>query len=262
MSPVLKIARYQFVDLLRSRWFIGYLALLVLATELILRMGGMNKLLLTLASAVLLVLPLVSLTFGTSHFYNSRDFTELLLAQPLPRAQLFLGLYLALALPLAAGVFLATGLPLLIHGDMDAAQLRVWLLIVQMSVVLAFCFVGIAFLIACLASDKTRGMGAALLVWLVLALLFDALLLIAVDVFADYPLDTAVLLAVFLNPIDLARTIIMMQMDAAALMGYSGAVFARFLNSTMGAGAAALTLLAWAAAPAWLAGRRFRKQDF
>ena len=262
MSPVLKIARYQMADLLRSRWFLGYLAFLALATELILRMGGASKLLLTLSSAVLLVLPLIALTFGTAQFYNSRDFTELLLAQPLPRVQLFLGLYLALAFPLAAGVLVASGIPLLLHGGLAAAQLRVWLLIVQMGAVLAFCFVGIAFLIACLTSDKTRGMGAALLVWLLLALLFDALLLIGVDMFADYPLDNAVIVAVFLNPIDLARTIIMMQMDAAALMGYSGAVFSRFLNSTLGAGAAALTLLAWAAVPAWLAGRRFRRQDF
>jgi Cu-processing system permease protein len=262
MNAVSKIVRYQVTDLLRGRWFIGYVVLLALATELILRMGGMNKALLTLTSAVLLVLPLVALTFGTAHFYHARDFTELLLAQPLPRVQLFLGMYLALALPLAAGVLVATGLPLLIHGGADAAQLRLWLLIMQMAAVLAFCFVGIAFLIACLTADKARGMGAALLVWLILALLFDALLLAGVNLFADYPLDTAVMTAVFLNPIDLARTIIMMQMDAAALMGYSGAVFARFLNSTMGAGAAALTLFAWAAAPAWLAGRRFRKQDF
>jgi Cu-processing system permease protein len=262
MSAVTRIVRYQVTDLLRARWFVGYVVLLGIATELILRMGGMNKVLLTLTSAVLLVLPLVALTFGTSHFYHARDFTELLLAQPLPRVQLFLGMYLALALPLAAGVVVATGLPLLVHGGADAAQLRLWLLIMQMGAVLAFCFVGIAFLIACLTPDKARGMGAALLVWLILALLFDALLLAGVNLFADYPLDAAVVAAVFLNPIDLARTIIMMQMDAAALMGYSGAVFARFLNSTMGAGAAALTLFAWAAAPAWLAGRRFRKQDF
>ena len=65
--------------------------------------------LLSLMNVVLLLVPLVSIVFGTMYLYNAREFTELLLAQPVHRRQLFAGLYLGLALPLSAAFVVGLG---------------------------------------------------------------------------------------------------------------------------------------------------------
>jgi Cu-processing system permease protein len=97
--------------------------------------------------------------------------------------------------------------------------------------------------------------------WLVLALLYDGLVLLAVALLADYPVERAMLGAMLANPVDLARVVLLLQFDVAALLGYTGAVFARFFG---GAGllVAAAALLAWIAVPLAAGARAFRRKDF
>ena len=64
-----------------------------------------------------------------------------------------------------------------------------------------------------------------------------------------------------LNPIDLSRIIVLLQMDIAALMGYSGAVFNEFLGSFQGVLFGAMMLAGWIVVPAWLAIRKFNRKD-
>lgn len=64
------------------------------------------------------------------------------------------------------------------------------------------------------------------------------------------------------NPVDLARSVIILQSDTAALMGYTGAVMQRFLGSAVGTAAAALGLLAWIVLPMLVARRSFERRDF
>ncbi|MDZ7845790.1 MAG: hypothetical protein U5L96_02860 [Owenweeksia sp.] len=52
--------------------------------------------------------------------------------------------------------------------------------------------------------------------------------------FGGHPIEYFVLYITFLNPIDLSQIIVLMQTDAAALMGYSGAAFERFFTETQG----------------------------
>src|SRR5918993_5393777 len=99
MRTLLKVTGYQMRDVMRSRWLIAYAMFFLLATDALLRFGGADvKALLSLSNVVLLVIPLVALVFGTMHVYNAREFTELLLAQPVGRRELFGGLYLGLAI--------------------------------------------------------------------------------------------------------------------------------------------------------------------
>jgi Cu-processing system permease protein len=89
-------------DLSRSRWLAGYsLGFFVLAEGLFWFGGSGPQVVLSLLNIVLMVVPLVALVFGAIHVYASREFVELLLAQPVPRKPLFTGLWLGLALPLA-----------------------------------------------------------------------------------------------------------------------------------------------------------------
>ena len=64
------------------------------------------------------------------------------------------------------------------------------------------------------------------------------------------------------NPVDLARTVIVLQSDAAALMGYTGAVIQRFLGSPLGTLSACAGLVLWIVLPVVAARRSFDRRDF
>ena len=88
-----QIARPQVRNVARSKWLPCYAAFFLLATEGLLRFtGGDEKTLLSLSNVVLFVVPLVTIVFGIIYLYNSREFIELLLAQPLKRRTVFAGL--------------------------------------------------------------------------------------------------------------------------------------------------------------------------
>ena len=67
---------------------------------------------------------------------------------------------------------------------------------------------------------------------------------------------------ILLNPIDLARILVLLQSDAAALMGYTGAVFERFFGSAYGLALTGGALVAWTGLPFGLGLRRFQSKDF
>ena len=91
MTTTAKIIRYELRDVLRSRSLIAYALFFLLVMEALLRFGDGAKAAVSLMNIVLLLIPLVSVVFGTMYLYGAREFTELLLAQPVHRAQLFAG---------------------------------------------------------------------------------------------------------------------------------------------------------------------------
>lgn len=258
-----KVVKYELSDVARSRWLTGYTLFFLVATEVLLRFGGGgSKALLSLMNVVLLLVPLVSAVFGTMYLYNAREFTELLLAQPVRRDQLYAGLYLGLALPLSAGFAAGLVAPFLVHGVDDPGQWRLLAALVLTGVALTCVFVALAFVIAIRSEDRVRGLGAAVGVWLLFSLLYDGLVLLAVLLFADYPLERPLLALMMANPVDLARVVLLLQFDVSALMGYTGAVFERFFGGAGGIAVAAAALAAWVAAPVVLGLRAFRRRDF
>ncbi len=66
---------------------------------------------------------------------------------------------------------------------------------------------------------------------------------------------------VALNPIDLARVIVLLQMDISALMGITGAVLKDFLGGALGRMCALGALILWTVLPLALALRVFRRKD-
>lgn len=260
---VYKIARTQARDALRSRWIAVYTLFFLLATEGLLRFSGDGaKAVLSLSSAALIVVPLVTLVLSTIYVYNAREFTELLLAQPIRRSTLFSGLYLGLAVPMAAGFVAGVGLPLLIRGGGDPAQRGAVIALLAVGLLLTFVFTAIAFAIALGTDDRLRGLGVALGLWFVVALLYDGMVLVVVAMFGDYPIERALLGLTFANPVDLARVVLLLKLDVAALMGYTGAVFQRFFGGPLGITLAFAALILWAVVPYALGTRQFRRKDF
>jgi Cu-processing system permease protein len=256
-----KVVRYELANVARSRWLPAYALFFLVVTDALVRFGGDGgKALLGLVNVVLLVIPLVGLVFGATYLYDARDFTEVLLAQPIGRAQLFAGLYLGLAVPLSLAFVLGAGAPFLVHG-VPEGQLATLGALLATGVALTFVFVALAFVVALRADDKVRGLGVAIVVWLALALLYDGAVLLMVALLADYPIERTTLWLMLANPVDLARVLLLLRFDGAALMGYTGAVFARFFGGP-GTAVAAAALVAWVAVPVAVGMRTFRRKDF
>jgi Cu-processing system permease protein len=263
MNTAAKVLKYDLRDLARSRWLIGYALFFAALTDGLIRFGGSTeRALLSLASIVLFVVPLVALVFGTVYFYNAREFTELLLAQPVDRHQLFGGLFLGLTLALSLSFVAGVGLPLLIEGVDDSAARGPLAMLLVAGVALTCIFAALAFLIAIRTEDRLKGLGLAIAAWLGAAVVYDGLVLLAVLVFGEYPLEQPMLVAMFLNPLDLARVLLLLQFDAAALLGYTGAVFNTFFAGTAGTLVSLTALAAWIAAPVLLGVRAFQRKDF
>jgi len=258
-----KVLRYELEDLRRSRWVFGYGVLLLALTDALLRFGGGGpRALVSLLNMALVLVPLVSVVFGTMYLYGARDFIELLLAQPVRRLELYAGLYAGLALPLALAFVVGVGLPFAWGGQGDGALAGPLAMLLGVGVLLTLAFTAIAFLVSLVFEDRTRGFGAALLLWLAATALYDAAVVFVAMTWSDYPLELPLLGLTLLNPVDLGRVLLLLQFDNAALLGYTGAVFERFFGSALGIAVSAAALLAWSGIPLWLAGRRFVGKDF
>jgi Cu-processing system permease protein len=262
-STTAKIFKYELSDVLRSRWVLAYGAFFLVVTDALFRFGGgSSQVLLSLLNVVLILIPLVCTVFGTMYFYNAREFTELMLAQPVQRASLFVGLYAGLALPLAVSYGLGVALPFLWHGVSAGGVGTTLALMVGVGMLLTFVFTALAYLVAVVFQDRVRGLAVAVLAWLVFAIVYDGLVLAVANAFSAYPLEKPMLALSMFNPVDLARIVLLLQFDIAALMGYTGAVFEQFFGSGLGMALSFGALGLWLVVPLLLGRWRFAKKDF
>lgn len=260
----LTIISYQWKDLFRDKWLIGYALIYLVLTDALIRFGGGGpKALMSLSNIMLLFVPLVSLIYGVIYLYQSREFVELLLAQPLDRKSLFAGLFGGLALPLCLAFVVGAGLPLIYTGVWVEIGWQTLLVVFGLGVALSLIFVSIGYLFGLrYFHDRVKGFGYALLAWLFLAVLYDGLVLLVVSTFSEYPLEKAMIGLSMINPIDLARIGILLEFDISALMGYTGAVFNRFFGSGTGLMIAIGFLMLWVGIPTWRGLVLFKNKDF
>jgi Cu-processing system permease protein len=258
-----KLAWTQMRDALRSRWILVYTLFFFLLTEALFRFSaGDANAVLSLATVSFAVVPLGTLILSTTYMYHAREFTELLLAQPIRRSAVYAGLYLGLALPMAGGFIGGVGVPLLARGGGDPAQRGAVLALLGVGTALTLAFTAIAFVIALSVEDRLRGVGVALGAWLLATVAYDGVVLTIVALFSDHPIERPLLVLMFANPVDLGRVFLLLRLDVSAIMGYTGAVFARFFGSGAGAVAAAAGLVFWVALPAAAGAVRFKRKDF
>lgn len=257
-----KLAKYELRDVFRSRWLIVYALFFAVLAEGLLRFGGGTaQALVGLTNVVLLLVPLVGIVFGTMYLYSARDYIELLLSQPVSRSQLFGGLYAGLVLPLAGSFAAGVSLPFLMRG-FAAADAGAFVAVLAAGTFLTLVFVGLAFPIAVRNDERVRGLAIALGAWLGLAVMYDAAVLLVLQVAAEYPLEIPALVMTVLNPVDLARTLLLLQFDVAALMGYTGAVFEKFFGGSFGTFVAAGALVLWSILPYVVGRNLFMRKDF
>jgi len=258
-----KILKYSFFDLMRSRWSYVYFAFyLALGFVLLFLNNDMNKAVITLLNIIIVLTPLIGTIFGVMYYYNSKEFTELLLAQPIKRSTIFMGQYLGISISLTLSLALGLGIPFLLYGLFRSTAIFDFGLLLVVGSFLNFIFVALAFNIALSNENKIKGFGYAILLWLFLAVIYDGLFLISLVVFNEYPLDKFSLITTMFNPIDLSRILILLKLDISALLGYTGAVFKKFFGTNLGMIISFVVMTLWVLLPVWRINLKLRKKDF
>ncbi len=252
-----RMLKYVLQDVLRARFVLFYMVFMMAVTTILFQLDSdPAKVVVSLLNVVLLVVPLVSIVFTTIHYFNSYEFILLLMAQPIDRKSVFLSQYAGVASSLCLALFVGIGVPALAFGA--ASQV---LPLINVGLFISCIFVSLGFLASSLTRDKAKAIGIALLFWFYFTLIYDGILLWVIYAFNDYPLETPTLILTCLNPVDLARIMMLLSMDISALMGYTGAFFKDFFGSGLGILFSFTMMALWVAWPLLLALRRFKKND-
>jgi len=254
---MLKISKYVLYDILRNKVVLAYTAFLFIVSMSLFQMEeNASKAIMSLMNIVLIVVPLVSMVFSTIHWYNSYEFVELMLTQPISRKKVLLSEFSGLGSSLVTAFLIGVGVPVLIYQCNGTG----FALLLAGSM-LTLVFTSIAFLASVRSKDKARAIGGALLLWFYFALIYDGLLLMILFAFSDYPMEKVTLLLSSFNPIDLARIYLMLQMDVSALMGYTGATYKDFFGSSLGLFYTLGIMTIWMIIPLLIAVRSFNRKD-
>lgn len=260
---MLKILKYSVFDLLRSRWsYVYFIFYLILGFVLLFLNNDINKAVITMMNIIIVLTPLIGTIFGVMYYYNSKEFTELLLAQPIKRNKIFMGNYLGISLSLTLSLFLGLGIPFMLYGLLKSAVIFDFTLLLVVGSFLNFIFVALAYNIALSNENKIKGFGYAILLWLFLAVVYDGIFMILAIKFKEYPLDKFALISMMLNPIDLSRTLILLKLDISALLGYTGAVFKSFFGTNKGLFISIFILCLWVFVPLNRMKNKLKKKDF
>ncbi|TDE03025.1 ABC transporter permease subunit [Flavobacterium sandaracinum] len=254
MNRIIKII---FLDILKNKIILAYtLILAILSWSSFGLEDNSAKGLLTILNIILFTVPLVSILFATIYLYNSTEFIELLLSQPIKRKKIWLSLFLGLSLAMVLAFFIGAGIPLLIN-----APNSVGIMMLVIGCLITLVFVALAFLSSILTRDKAKGIGIAIMGWLYFALLFDGIILYLLFQFSDYPIEKAMIVVTAFSPIDLARIQILLHLDVSAMMGYTGAIFKDFFGTSLGLLLSFSLLCLWIIIPFFISLIKFKNKD-
>lgn len=258
-----RILTYTLYDLLRSGWaWFYFFFYLLLSFSLLFFSSDLSKAVITLMNVIVVLTSLIAVIFSSMYYYNSREYIELLLGQPIRRSSVFLGQYLGVSLSLSLSLVLGLTIPFLLYGGLSSSIAAHFGTLVLAGVFQNFIFSALAYNLSVANENRIKGFGFAIFIWLFLTVLYDGIFLILLFTFNEYPLEKFSLMATVFNPVDLSRILILLQLDISALMGYTGAVFKQFFGTGLGRVMALLVLVLWVVIPVWRLKRLTSRKDF
>lgn len=258
-----RILTYTLYDLLRSGWaWFYFFFYLLLSFSLLFFNSDLSKAVITLMNVIVVLTSLIAVIFSSMYYYNSREYIELLLGQPVRRSAVFLGQYLGVSISLSLSLVLGLTIPFFVFGGLNGGIASNFYTLVLASVFQNFIFSALAYNLSVANENRIKGFGFAIFIWLFLTVLYDGIFLILLLTFNEYPLEKFSLAATLLNPVDLSRILILLQLDISALMGYTGAVFKQFFGTGLGRILALLVLALWVMIPVWRLKRLVNRKDF
>jgi Cu-processing system permease protein len=254
MNRIIKII---LLDILKSKIVLAYTFILaILSWSSFALEDNSAKGILTILNVILFTVPLVSILFATIYLYNSSEFIELLLSQPIKRRKIWISLFLGLSFSMILAFFVGAGIPLLLNSP-DS----IGVMMLLNGCLITVIFTALAFLSSIITRDKAKGIGIAIMTWLFFALLFDGLVLFLLFQFQDYPIENAMVGITAFSPIDLARIQILLHLDVSAMMGYTGAIFKDFFGTSTGLIVSFFLLSLWAIIPFFISLKKFNRKD-
>lgn len=266
MSALHTLARWDARTILRDRWFISiagaFAALAVAAAAValagvdVIGVSAFGRVAVTLVHLSMLFIPLLGLTAGSVWIAGERESGSLamLLSQPVDRGTVFAGKFLGVAWGMLGAVAVglgSAGMLLAVRAGTDRVLGYLWL--VALSLLLALAMLAMGFVVSAASPGRSRALGAALVLWLLLVIVSDlGVLGTALALRLPAPL---VLVLGSLNPVSAFRL--------AAVVGISGSadvtgpvgIYATDRLGTAGLNALMVgVLVAWTVG-AYLAGR-------
>ncbi len=252
-----KIARFILFDILKNKIVILYTILLFIISWSTLGLeANYTKATLSLLNIVLLVVPLVSIIFSTIYVYNSSQFIELLLSQPVPRSKVWFNLFLGLSAALILAYLIGCGIPIFLYSSIETGMS-----LIITGIFLSIIFTALAMLAAIFSRDRAKGIGVSIFIWMFFAIIYDGILLILMFQFADFPIEGIMAGLTAVNPIGLSRIFVLLQLDVAAMLGQAGAIFKSVFGSGGGMGISIVILSIWAVVPFLWSLIKFNKKD-
>ncbi|GAB6065219.1 hypothetical protein JCM9492_03110 [Aquifex pyrophilus] len=252
---------YNVKNLIKVKWLWAYFLFLFLLTSAFFYLSeDITKVSVSILNLNLLIVPLISSVFTTTYFYDSQEFIKFLLTQPISRRAVLLSNFLSLYFLLAV-FYLAGTIPVGLLGSRGYEGLKIFLITILSGVLLTGVFVSLSLLVSVFFNDRVKGMSFILALWTYLTILHDGLILLLIYIFKDYPLEKPVSVLIFLNPVDVARLLVVLNLDIAALLGISGLLIKNFLGSALGLTFSLLTLILWILVPLVFGIFIFNKKD-
>jgi Cu-processing system permease protein len=255
------LARKEMGDALHNRWFVLYtlafaalslaLSALALAGAGMAGFAGFGRTAASLINLVLLIVPLMALTIGAQSLAGEREHNTLayLLAQPISRADIFVGKYLGLTLSLLAALVLGfgvSGVIMALNGT-GAAEPAVYVKLVGLAFLLSLTMLSVGFLISVLSRRAGTAVGVGLFLWLVFVF-FGDLGLMGAAVTMRVPIADLFALSL-LNPLQVFKMAAILDIQATLdLLGPAGI----YAMQRYGAGLLPMflsMLVAWVLAP-------------
>jgi len=273
-SVIWLCARYELTLAVRSRWLqifavvFATLALAVAGSGYVLSGGhglqDFSRTAVSLVQIVLLLTPLAALVFGGLALTPERGAAELIYSQPVSRGAILVGRMLGVWLALSAAQLIGFGAAgVVVQLQAGGMGARHYAALVACSVTISGVFLGIAALLAALSPGRrTRVLASSLVVWLLMALLFDIAALGAASMLRSGSASRLLIVATLLNPVDAARTGVLLAIDGTSAFGAASLALLRFTGGVgMTAALIAASLAAWLAAPLGMALRALSRAD-
>ena len=224
---------------------------------------GFTRTAVSLLSLALYLLPLVGLVLGAHAFGVEDGGTELLLAQPISRSAVLTGRTIGLAATLiliAAAGFGPAGVVVMAAAGLEG--LPGFLLVATGSTAVGLAGLGLGVLLGVQARRRLTAVAAALVAWVVLAVLFDFVAIGLLQFVGDGQPGPLLLGLLAINPIDGMRALSLMWLGADVLLGPTGAALTNLLGPSGGMLLVVAGIAAWFVVPLTAAASILRRRDF
>ncbi len=267
------VAGEEYRRALESRWLFGFSALLAalilglsffgLAQSREVGYQGFARVTLSLMNLVLFMVPLSGLLLGVTSMTGGSGTLPLLLAQPVTRGEVFLGKFLGLAaaVTIAQAVGFGAG-GMVVAFNAGTEQVRGFVVLTLLSFLLGWITVAASMFLAVLWPDRLKATSAALGLWLALVVAYDLVVLGVTAALRGISLQSILLPALLVNPVDLVRVLTTVATGSGALFGPTSAVLVRFFGTAGGVQLALAALCFQLVLPLVLGAWIFRRRDW